>query len=155
METHKNERLVSVMEAKGIRPSTLSKITNIPPTTLTRIINGNSLRVKMSHKRSEEAGFTVVKQLTADELMLLHWYQNMDVAARFELYEKARVSYIHTQAEILARASNVPISTDEPQRYEQLSFDVSMKPRCLLRHLCFFMLLHGNSARICRFKVCP
>ncbi|WP_195840401.1 helix-turn-helix domain-containing protein [Clostridium porci] len=151
METHKNERLVSVMEAKGIRQSALSKMTKIPPMTLIRIINGHILRVKMSHKqaiaqalgvsihaifdaptdvpsaapiRSEEAGFTIVKQLTADESMLLYWYQNMDIAARFELYDQARVSYIHTQAEVLARASNVAISTDEPQQYEQLSFDV-------------------------------
>lgn len=62
--------------------------------------------------------------------MLLYWYQNMDAAARANLYEQARVAYVHTQSELLARANLISVSSSKPQVYEQLTLDGLISNEC-------------------------
>ena len=99
----KNEKLIALMNLKGMTQATLSKETHIPASTLKRIINGENQKDKMVHigihrkgtwhfrpsifdipletplaaaLRPDEAGASVTKLLTSDESLLLYWFQN-------------------------------------------------------------------------------
>lgn len=52
MKSQKNERLLLLMESKGISQSTLSLMTKIPSSTLARIINGKIAHIKMTQKQA-------------------------------------------------------------------------------------------------------
>lgn len=48
----KNERLLALMEARGVNKNTLSKLTGIAPSTLSRIIENKVKHIKQSHMQS-------------------------------------------------------------------------------------------------------
>lgn len=151
----KNEKLIALMEAKGISKATLSTITHIPSSTLNRIINGETRHVKMNHMqaiasalgtsvysvfdapaelpvagaiRPEEAGNPLTKLLSPDESMMLYWYQNTHQEGRMSVFNKAKAEYIKTQSDLTARAHGIQVPPPKEEAYEQMTLD-GISPR--------------------------
>lgn len=148
-----NEKLVALMKAKGINKTTLSSLTNIPGSTLNRIIKGETLTVKMPHMqaiaaalntsiysifeipadiplatalRPDEAGDSVTKLLNPDESLLLYWYQNSLQEGRNAIFTRAKSEYLKTQAELTYKTLNITVSDRDEipaASYEQLILD--------------------------------
>ena len=119
----KNEKLQKVIDSKGMTLKDLSEQTNIPMTTLRRIVLGTVTHVKTANMhaiaralntsvdaifdvpsgspiqpiRPDEAGEPVTRTLSSDESFLLYWYQNVTTEDRNSIYEFARKTYYKTQ----------------------------------------------------------
>ncbi len=153
--TMKNEKLITLMHAKGITRAQLSAMSGISATTLNRIINGQVLHVKIPQMqaiakalntnissifetvpselplslaiRPDEAGNSITKHLTPDESLLLYWYQNALENGRTALLNRARLEFHRAQLEISQRANGMNPSKSEPESYEQFAFDILKK----------------------------
>lgn len=150
----KNDRLLALMNAKGISRAKLSATSGIPATTLNRIINGQILHVKMPQMeaiakalgtnvpsifesspiqlplslaiRPDEAGDSITKFLSPDESLLLYWYQNSLEEGRTAILNRARMEFHKAQMEIAHRAEGIGTPKKEPDPYEQLTLDFSV-----------------------------
>lgn len=116
----RNEKLIALMNLKGMTQATLSKETHIPASTLKRIINGENQKDKMVHMESiakalgtsvhsifdipletplaaalrpDEAGASVTKLLTSDESLLLYWFQNTYREGQAAILKRAKEEY--------------------------------------------------------------
>ncbi len=147
----KNEKLQKVIDSKGLTLKDLSEQTNIPMTTLRRIVLGSVTHVKSANMhaiaralntsvdaifdvpsgspiqpiRPDEAGEPVTRTLSGDESFLLYWYQNVTEEDRNSIYEFAKKVYYKTQNILAMKASGVTIA---PQRgseeYEQMELNL-------------------------------
>lgn len=148
----KNEKLIALMNAKGMSRAKLSALTGISATTLNRIINGQVLHVKMPQMqaiakalntnvpsvfdsapaelplslaiRPDEAGDSITKLLSPDESLLLYWYQNALQDGRNAILNRARMEFHRAQMEISHRADGINAPLKKPEPYEQLSLDL-------------------------------
>lgn len=121
-------KLLMYMGLQGINKSTLSKMTGIPVSTLSRIINNEVKSVKMPQMeaiakalnttiytlfelpnlntplsaalRPEEAGTQITKNLTEDESLLLYLYQTSSIEGRAKIINVAKHESFFTQREI-------------------------------------------------------
>ncbi|MCI8662396.1 MAG: helix-turn-helix transcriptional regulator [Hungatella sp.] len=147
----KNEKLLALMDAKGISRAKLATLSGIPATTLNRIINGQILHVKTTQMqaiakalntnvhtifqiaprelplslaiRPEEAGDSITKLLTNDESLLLYWYQNALLEGRTAILNRAQTEFHKAQMEISQKASGLKSSAKISETYEQLTLN--------------------------------
>ncbi len=147
----KNEKLQKVIDSKGITLKDLSEQTNIPMTTLRRIVLGSVTHVKTANMhaiaralntsvdaifdvpsgspiqpiRPDEAGEPVTRTLSRDESFLLYWYQNVTAEDKNNIYEFARKTYYKTQNLLAMKASGVTVPANgEDNGYEQIELDL-------------------------------
>lgn len=148
----KNEKLIALMNAKGMSRAKLSAFSGISATTLNRIINGQVLHVKMPQMqaiaraldtnvpsifdtavaelpltmaiRADEAGDSITKLLTRDESLLLYWYQNALQEGRNAILSRARMEFHKAQMEISFRADGLNAAVKGQEPYEQLTLDI-------------------------------
>lgn len=146
----KNERLYSYMKKKGVSIKLLSELSEIPETTLSRIINNQVKNVKLSQKdaiskalnvpistifqdipfdepllspvRPEEACTVINKTLSEDESLLLYLYQNCTIERRRHIIEKLKIECSLSQKEVFNRSYT--IAESETDEYIQISFDM-------------------------------
>lgn len=148
----KNEKLITLMEMKGLSKTQLSKLTAIPMSTLNRIINGDVQKVKLTHMESiahalgasvysifdlpnvdlplttalrpDEAGTVVLnKALQPDESLLLYWYQNSLQESRISILNKAKSEYYSSQRQVNEKLIPKTVaSKDREEHYSQLTF---------------------------------
>lgn len=144
----KNDKIAMYMKMKDVNQSKLSALTGIPPTTLSRILNGTVVNVKTSHMeaiakalgttiynlfdlpdlnqplttalRPEEAGTIVEKLLSEDESLLLYWFQNSRLESRTAILMKARSEYYITQREINEKLTPELTRAKAPETYGQM-----------------------------------
>lgn len=136
----KNERLLALMEARGVNKNTLSKLTGIAPSTLSRIIENNVKHIKQSHMQSiasvlgttihaifetasenavlsairpDEAGEPLTKLLSPDECFLLFWYQNSLQNGREKIFQCAKSEYEHAVEKIKNRVETRTVRTED------------------------------------------
>lgn len=149
----KNEKLLALMDAKGISRAKLAVLSGISATTLNRIINGQILHVKTTQMqaiakalntnvhtifetapkelplslaiRPEEAGNSITKLLTNDESLLLYWYQNALQEGRTAILNRAQTEFHKAQLQISDKAIGIKNSSKRPDSYEQLTLDFS------------------------------
>lgn len=130
--TKEGNKLLMYMGLRGINKSTLSKMTEIPVSTLSRIINNEVKSVKMPQMeaiakalnttiytlfelpnlntplsaalRPEEAGTQITKNLTEDESLLLYLYQTSSLEGRAKIIKVAKHESFFTQREIFEKS---------------------------------------------------
>ena len=148
----KNEKLIALMNARGMSRAKLSALSGISATTLNRIINGQVLHVKMPQMqaiaraletnvpsifdtaaaelpltmaiRADEAGDSITKLLTRDESLHLYWNQNALKEGRTAILNRARMEFHKAQMEISYRADGLNVSEKKHEPYEQLTLDI-------------------------------
>lgn len=147
----RNEKLIALMNLKGMTQATLSKETHIPASTLKRIINGENQKDKMVHMESiakalgtsvhsifdipletplaaalrpDEAGASVTKLLTSDESLLIYWFQNTYREGQAAILKRAKEEYNKTQNEILKKVTSLDKPKDNPGYFDQLSLEL-------------------------------
>lgn len=144
----KNDKIAMYMKMKDVNQTKLAALSGIPPTTLSRILNGTVVNVKTSHMeaiaralgttiynlfdlpdlnqplttalRPEEAGTVVEKLLSEDESLLLYWFQNSKLESRTSILMKARNEYYLTQREINEKLSPELSKARQHETYSQI-----------------------------------
>lgn len=144
----KNDKIAMYMKMKDVNQTKLAALSGIPPTTLSRILNGTVVNVKTSHMeaiaralgttiynlfdlpdlnqplttalRPEEAGTVVEKLLSEDESLLLYWFQNSKLESRTSILMKARNEYYLTQREINEKLSPELSKARQHDAYSQI-----------------------------------
>lgn len=144
----KNDKIAMYMKMKDVNQTKLSTLSGIPPTTLSRILNGTVANVKTAHMeaiakalgttiynlfdlpdlshplttalRPEEAGTAVEKLLSEDESLLLYWFQNSRRESRTAILMKARSEYYLTQREINEKLTLESLRAPEQETYGQM-----------------------------------
>ncbi len=147
----KNETLLALMKLRGFTMASLSAASQIPETTLSRIVRGKVKHVKMYQMeaiaralntgvftifdlpveqsvstaiRPDEAGSPVTKLLSSDESFLLYWYQNSSNQGRTVIFDRAKTEYHKTIRDLQERASLASIPLKPDTDYEQLVLDL-------------------------------
>lgn len=120
--------LIPYMKKKGISVHLLSEMTEIPATTLSRIVNNKVKTIKpkyidaisealqvpphaifditvfneplLAAIRPEDAGTVITKMLSEDESLLLYLYQTSSMDARMRIMSKAKFEAQLSQKEI-------------------------------------------------------
>ena len=95
----RNEKLIALMNLKGMTQATLSKETHIP-------------------------GASVTKLLTSDESLLLYWFQNTYREGQAAILKRAKEEYNKTQKEILKKVTSLEEPKDNPGDFDQLSLEL-------------------------------
>lgn len=144
----KNDKIAMYMKMKDVNQTKLAALSGIPPTTLSRILNGTVVNVKTAHMeaiakalgttiynlfdlpelnhplttalRPEEAGTVVEKLLSEDESLLLYWFQNSKQESRTAILMKARNEYYLTQREINEKLSPELSRAKKDKAYNQI-----------------------------------
>lgn len=144
----KNDKIAMYMKMKDMNQSKLAALTGIPPTTLSRILNGTVANVKTAHMeaiakalgttiynlfdlpdlnqplitalRPEEAGTIVEKLLSEEESLLLYWFQNSRQESRTAILLKARNEYYLTQRKINEKLTPELSRAKVRQTYDQI-----------------------------------
>ena len=140
----KNEKLIALMNLKGMTQATLSKETHIPASTLKRIINGDNQKFisralgtsvhsifdipletpLAAALRPDEAGASVTKLLTSDESLLIYWFQNTYREGQAAILKRAKEEYNKTQNEISKKVTSLDKQKDKPDDFGQLSLEL-------------------------------
>ena len=151
MKDDRENNVKQVMKEKGMSVRILSSLTEIPETTLYRIINqktknikpfqmdrlASALRVPIkllfpfassagyltSDLLPEEAGSVITKTQTEDESLLLYFYQLSSINGKKHILEKARVEAWSEQQKIFQKAKKIELAIPEEKTFEQLSLD--------------------------------
>lgn len=133
--TKEENKLLMYMELRGVNKAALARLTHIPTSTLSRIINNEVKTVKMTQMeaiakalnttiytlfdlpnlntplsaalRPEEAGTQLTKNLTEDESLLLYLYQTSSVEGRAKIINVAKYESCFTQHEIIKKTENI------------------------------------------------
>lgn len=150
---NKNENLYSCIKKKGLTLHLLSEMTDIPETTLSRIINNRVKTIKPKHMeaiakalnvpihslfstismdqpllaaiRPENAGTILTKTLGEDESLLLYFYQNSTLEARKRIIDKAKAEAQLSQKELYNKSVEYVTHEHKESEFEQLSFNLN------------------------------
>jgi len=153
LKDDRENNVKQVMKEKGMSVSLLSSLTEIPETTLYRIINQKTKNIKpfqmdrlafalrvpikllfpfassSGHLASdilpEEAGNVITKTLTEDESLLLYFYQLSSTNGKKHILEKARVEAWSEQQKIFQKAKKIESAIPKEKNFTQLSLNFS------------------------------
>lgn len=147
----KNENLYALMKKKDISLRLLSQFTDIPETTLSRIINNQVKNIKpkymeaiskaldvppysifssknmdqplLSAIRPEDAGTIITKTLSEEESLLLYFYQASILESRKKILEKAKHEAAFSQNGVFSKEVNYKIQKSNTE-FIQLSLNI-------------------------------
>lgn len=148
----RNEKLITFMSLKEMTKKQLSEITGISMTTLNRIVNGETQKIKLRYMeaiakaldtsvpsifevpseipystaiRPDEIGRSVTKVLNPNETMFLYWFQNMYEEGQAAILKHAKAEHQSTQNSISRKYYAMNMPDQGSDEFSQLSLELS------------------------------